>query len=44
SDYAEANLDRKSTSRPLWLLLLQRQNMLLLQAVVGKFCGFKIKC
>ncbi|GJV72628.1 putative ribonuclease H-like domain-containing protein [Tanacetum coccineum] len=44
SDYAGANLDRKSTtggcqflgnakSRPLWLLLLQRQNMLLLQAV-----------
>ncbi|GKA52389.1 ribonuclease H-like domain-containing protein [Tanacetum coccineum] len=30
--------------RPLWLLLLQRQNRLLLQAVVGKFCGFKIKC
>ncbi|GJY16526.1 putative ribonuclease H-like domain-containing protein [Tanacetum coccineum] len=28
-------------SRPLWLLLLQRQNMLLLQAIVGKFCGFK---
>ncbi|GKE67340.1 hypothetical protein Tco_1521501, partial [Tanacetum coccineum] len=44
SDYAGANLDRKSTtggckflgnakSRPLWLLLLQRQNMLRLQAV-----------
>ncbi|GJU67906.1 putative ribonuclease H-like domain-containing protein [Tanacetum coccineum] len=31
-------------SRPLWLLLLQKQNMLLLQAAVGKFCGFKIKC
>ncbi|GJR73893.1 DNA helicase PIF1-like protein [Tanacetum coccineum] len=31
-------------SRPLWLLLLQRQNMLLLQAVVRKFCGFKIRC
>ncbi|GKF42437.1 hypothetical protein Tco_0125779 [Tanacetum coccineum] len=31
-------------SGPLWLLLLQRQNMLLLQAVVGKFYGFKIKC
>ncbi|GJW78767.1 putative ribonuclease H-like domain-containing protein [Tanacetum coccineum] len=30
-------------SRPLWLLLLQRHNMLLLQAVMGKFCGFKIK-
>ncbi|GJZ20095.1 putative ribonuclease H-like domain-containing protein [Tanacetum coccineum] len=60
SDYARANLDRKSTtrgvnflagdlflsnvkSRPLWLLLLQRQNMLLLQIDVGKFCGFKIK-
>ncbi|GJW52245.1 putative ribonuclease H-like domain-containing protein [Tanacetum coccineum] len=28
-------------SRPLWLLLLQKQNMLLLQAAVGKFCGFK---
>ncbi|GJY66933.1 putative ribonuclease H-like domain-containing protein [Tanacetum coccineum] len=48
SDYARANLDRKSTtggcqflgnakSRPLWLLLLQKQNMLLLQAVVGRF-------
>ncbi|GJR13601.1 hypothetical protein Tco_0796253 [Tanacetum coccineum] len=53
SDYAGANLDRKSTkevvnflagdlflsnakSRQLWLLLLQRQNMLLLQIVVGK--------
>ncbi|GJS37076.1 putative ribonuclease H-like domain-containing protein [Tanacetum coccineum] len=52
SDYAGANLDRKSTtggcqflagdlfhgnakSRQLWLLLLQRQNMLLLQIVVG---------
>ncbi|GKG07892.1 hypothetical protein Tco_0333724 [Tanacetum coccineum] len=55
SDYAGANLDRKSTtggcqflgnakSKPLWLLLLQRQNMLLLQAAVGKFCGFRIKC
>ncbi|GKF22087.1 hypothetical protein Tco_0074409 [Tanacetum coccineum] len=55
SDYAGANLDRKSIigdcqflgnakSRPLWLLLLQRQNMLLLQIVVGKFYGFKIKC
>ncbi|GJR35890.1 putative ribonuclease H-like domain-containing protein [Tanacetum coccineum] len=54
SDYAGANIDRKSTtrgdsflgnakSRPLWLLLLQKQNMLLLQAAVGKFCGFKIK-
>ncbi|GKB61001.1 putative ribonuclease H-like domain-containing protein [Tanacetum coccineum] len=54
SDYAGANLDRKSTtggcqflgnvkSRQLWLLLLQRQNMLLLQIAVGKFCGFKIK-
>ncbi|GJV12863.1 hypothetical protein Tco_1354404 [Tanacetum coccineum] len=31
-------------SKPLWLLLLWRQNMLLLQAAVGKFCGFKIKC
>ncbi|GJS04121.1 hypothetical protein Tco_0320629 [Tanacetum coccineum] len=31
-------------SRPLWLLLLQKQSMLLLQAAVGKFCGFKIKC
>ncbi|GKD78123.1 hypothetical protein Tco_1340744 [Tanacetum coccineum] len=31
-------------SRPLWLLLLQKQNMLLLQAAVGMFCGFKIKC
>ncbi|GJZ74166.1 ribonuclease H-like domain-containing protein [Tanacetum coccineum] len=30
-------------SRPLWLLLLQRQNMLLLPIAVGKFCGFKIK-
>ncbi|GKA79462.1 putative ribonuclease H-like domain-containing protein [Tanacetum coccineum] len=30
-------------SRPLWLLPLQRQNMLLLQAAMGKFCGFKIK-
>ncbi|GKF68645.1 hypothetical protein Tco_0198324, partial [Tanacetum coccineum] len=30
-------------SRPLWLLLLQRQNMLLLQIDVDKFCGFKIK-
>ncbi|GJW72940.1 putative ribonuclease H-like domain-containing protein [Tanacetum coccineum] len=29
-------------SRPLWLLQLQRHNMLLLQIVVGKFCGFKI--
>ncbi|GJV51990.1 putative ribonuclease H-like domain-containing protein [Tanacetum coccineum] len=27
-------------SRPLWLLLLQKQSMLLLQAAVGKFCGF----
>ncbi|GKB06288.1 hypothetical protein Tco_0834521, partial [Tanacetum coccineum] len=61
SDYARANLDRKSTtggcqflgrrlisgsakSRPLWLLLLLKQNMLLLQAAVGKFCGFRIKC
>ncbi|GKG36930.1 hypothetical protein Tco_0447103, partial [Tanacetum coccineum] len=69
SDYAGANLNRKSTtggcqflgrrlvnflagdsfignakSRPLWLLLLQKQNMLLLQAAVGRFCGFKIKC
>ncbi|GKG19209.1 hypothetical protein Tco_0376308, partial [Tanacetum coccineum] len=55
SDYAGANLDRKSTTggcqflgnpkrRPLWLLLLQRQNMLLLQIAVDKFCGFKIKC
>ncbi|GKF47966.1 hypothetical protein Tco_0141217 [Tanacetum coccineum] len=55
SDYVGANLDRKSTiggcqflsnakSRQLWLLLLQRQNMLLLQIVVGKFYGFKIKC
>ncbi|GJT71156.1 putative ribonuclease H-like domain-containing protein, partial [Tanacetum coccineum] len=59
SDYAGANLDRKSTtggcqflgrtflgsakSRPLWLLLLLKQNMLLLQAAVGKFCGFRIK-
>ncbi|GJT01445.1 putative ribonuclease H-like domain-containing protein [Tanacetum coccineum] len=31
-------------SRPLWLLLLQKQSMLLLQAAVSKFCGFKIKC
>ncbi|GJT01849.1 hypothetical protein Tco_0823018 [Tanacetum coccineum] len=31
-------------SRPLWLLLLLKQNMLLLQAAVGKFCGFRIKC
>ncbi|GJR18657.1 ribonuclease H-like domain-containing protein [Tanacetum coccineum] len=31
-------------SRPLWILLLQRHNMLLLQIAVGKFCGFKIKC
>ncbi|GKG26545.1 hypothetical protein Tco_0402248, partial [Tanacetum coccineum] len=31
-------------SRQLWLLLLQRQNMLLLQIVVGKLYGFKIKC
>ncbi|GJV05334.1 ribonuclease H-like domain-containing protein [Tanacetum coccineum] len=31
-------------SKPLWLLLLRRQNMLLLQAAVGKFCRFKIKC
>ncbi|GJQ93758.1 retrovirus-related pol polyprotein from transposon TNT 1-94 [Tanacetum coccineum] len=27
--------------RPLWLLLLQRQNMLLLPIAVVKFCGFK---
>ncbi|GKC56488.1 copia protein [Tanacetum coccineum] len=27
----------------LWLLLLQRQNKLLLPTAVGKFCGFKIK-
>ncbi|GJZ05618.1 hypothetical protein Tco_0539411 [Tanacetum coccineum] len=31
-------------SRQLWLLLLQRQSMLLLPTVVGKYCGFKIKC
>ncbi|GJV95518.1 putative ribonuclease H-like domain-containing protein [Tanacetum coccineum] len=31
-------------SRLLWLLQLQRHNMLLLQATVGKFCGFRIKC
>ncbi|GJV00780.1 ribonuclease H-like domain-containing protein [Tanacetum coccineum] len=30
-------------SRPLWLLLLQRHNMLLLPAAVGKFCRFRIK-
>ncbi|GJW06223.1 putative ribonuclease H-like domain-containing protein [Tanacetum coccineum] len=30
-------------SRQLWLLLLQRQNMLLLPTAVGKFCRFKIK-
>ncbi|GKE64907.1 hypothetical protein Tco_1519068, partial [Tanacetum coccineum] len=30
-------------SRQLWLLLLQRQNMLLLPTAVGKFYGFKIK-
>ncbi|GKF87174.1 hypothetical protein Tco_0258051, partial [Tanacetum coccineum] len=62
SDYARANLDRKSTtggcqflgrrhsyhgsarSRQLWLLLLQRQSILLLPTAVGKYCGFKIKC
>ncbi|GJW38563.1 hypothetical protein Tco_0064408 [Tanacetum coccineum] len=61
SDYAGANLDRKSTTGGCqflgwglflsnanadhyWLLLLQRQNMLLLQIAVGKFYGFKIKC
>nr|GEV89268.1 hypothetical protein [Tanacetum cinerariifolium] len=37
SDYAGANLDRL-----LWLLLLQRQNMLLLHTAVDKFCGFRI--
>ncbi|GKB81770.1 hypothetical protein Tco_0948665 [Tanacetum coccineum] len=37
SDYAGANLDKKST-------IGEKQNMLLLQAVVGRFCGFKIKC
>ncbi|GJT10320.1 hypothetical protein Tco_0857362 [Tanacetum coccineum] len=31
-------------SKPLWPLLLQKPNMLLLQAAVGKFYGFKIKC
>ncbi|GKE84562.1 retrovirus-related pol polyprotein from transposon TNT 1-94, partial [Tanacetum coccineum] len=31
-------------SRQLWLLLLQRQNMLLLPTALGKFYGFKIKC
>ncbi|GJS71978.1 hypothetical protein Tco_0704819 [Tanacetum coccineum] len=31
-------------SRQLWLLLLQRQNMLLLPTAVGKYYGFKIKC
>ncbi|GJV21310.1 putative ribonuclease H-like domain-containing protein [Tanacetum coccineum] len=30
-------------SKPLWPLLLQKPNMLLLQAAVGKFYGFKIK-
>ncbi|GJW88467.1 hypothetical protein Tco_0163807 [Tanacetum coccineum] len=30
-------------SRQLWLLLLQKQNMLLLATAVGKFYGFKIK-
>ncbi|GKG37023.1 hypothetical protein Tco_0447196, partial [Tanacetum coccineum] len=66
SDFARANLDRKSTTggcqflgRRLitWQckkqtivategcqLLLQKPNMLLLQAAVGKFYGFKIKC
>nr|GFA68607.1 uncharacterized mitochondrial protein AtMg00810-like [Tanacetum cinerariifolium] len=29
-------------SRLLWLLLLQRQNMLLLHTAVDKFCGFRI--
>ncbi|GJS72402.1 putative ribonuclease H-like domain-containing protein [Tanacetum coccineum] len=56
SDYAGANLDRKSTtggcqlsygsvrSKKLWLLLLQRQSMLLLPTAVGKYYGFRIKC
>ncbi|GJU95868.1 putative ribonuclease H-like domain-containing protein, partial [Tanacetum coccineum] len=30
-------------SKPLWPLLQQKPNMLLLQAAVGKFYGFKIK-
>ncbi|GKA74907.1 putative ribonuclease H-like domain-containing protein [Tanacetum coccineum] len=41
SDYAGANLAR---SRQSWLLLLQRQSMLLLPTVMGKYYGFKIKC
>nr|GEX67160.1 uncharacterized mitochondrial protein AtMg00810-like [Tanacetum cinerariifolium] len=55
SDYARANLDRKSTkggcqflcsarSRLLLLLLLLKQNMLLLLTAVDKFCGFGIRC
>ncbi|GJU05919.1 uncharacterized mitochondrial protein-like protein [Tanacetum coccineum] len=31
-------------SKPLWPLLQQKPNMLLLQVAVGKFYGFKIKC
>ncbi|GKE38821.1 hypothetical protein Tco_1462226 [Tanacetum coccineum] len=31
-------------SKQLWLLLLQRQSMLLLPTAVGKYCGFRIKC
>ncbi|GKA84592.1 hypothetical protein Tco_0806187 [Tanacetum coccineum] len=41
---AEDSFLGNAKSKPLWLLLLRRQNMLLLPAVVGKFCGFKIKC
>ncbi|GJS30078.1 hypothetical protein Tco_0490698 [Tanacetum coccineum] len=60
SDYAGANLDRKSTtggcqflgrrlisgsakSRPLWLLLLIEENMLLLLVLWSKFCGIRIQ-
>ncbi|GJV16299.1 putative ribonuclease H-like domain-containing protein [Tanacetum coccineum] len=47
-DYSQTNtrwrlISYEIKSRPLWLLLLQKQNMLLLQAAVAKFCGFKIK-
>ncbi|GJX04605.1 hypothetical protein Tco_0190521, partial [Tanacetum coccineum] len=41
---AEDSFLSNARSRPLWLLLLLKQNMLLLQAAVGKFCGFRIKC
>nr|GEV28306.1 hypothetical protein [Tanacetum cinerariifolium] len=42
SDYVRDLFHGNAKSRLLWLLLPQRQNMLLLLTAVDKFCGFRI--